>query len=527
MIIKSLTIKGFKGFEDEYHIDFNEDMTIIEGENFQGKTSIGEAICWTLLGCNLFGNDKTINIINNNSSSAYCELELFDNEDKIHKVIRIKGKENMVILDGKKATVETLSKFYGDKKIFLSVYNPYYFSSLEPKEQRELLRSILPNIDYKDAFNMLSESEQEILGGPKIDLTSFIKISREDIKSLEKEESRLEGQIQYAKVDASMNIGETKNFSKEYVLQSLEREYENTLKSISGDTTEEMTHKLQELDKLINRNSLELNKLINEFDEAQKIIQNIENDKSVCPVCNHPITDNEKIKKILEEQNEKIKQIDIDIKQLKDETSNLKVQRAMLDIKCNSLNPNEKRDEMLKKMRERIAGLKLEKDNIQKNNYEIENNRKSVERAKTNIEIFEKAMEEIRTQKETLKEQILIATSLNNLIVKKQIDIVSEYLDKVYLVFSKVDKTTGEIKDDYKIFYEGKEFNVLSLSERIRAILEISNLINKIVGLKIPTFIDNSESVTHYNRKFDNQIILAKVVKNKELSVRNELELVV
>ena len=119
--------------------------------------------------------------------------------------------------------------------------------------------------------------------------------------------------------------------------------------------------------------------------------------------------------------------------------------------------------------------------------------------------------------------QIFVATTLNNLIIKEQLNIVSEYLDRVNLVFSKVDKTTGEIKDDYKIFYEEKEFNVLSLSEKIRAALEISNLINKIVGLKLPTFIDNSESITHYNNKFDNQIILAKVSKNKELSVKNEI----
>ena len=74
----------------------------------------------------------------------------------------------------------------------------------------------------------------------------------------------------------------------------------------------------------------------------------------------------------------------------------------------------------------------------------------------------------------------------------------------------------------YKIFYDGKEFNVLSLSEKIRATLEISNLINKLVGLNAPTFIDNSESITHYNREFDNQIILAKVVENQKISVEKE-----
>ena len=196
MIIKNLTIKGFKGFEKEYHIDFDKDITLIEGDNFQGKTSIGEAICWAFLGCNLFGNDKTVNVINKNSTSAYCELEFLDNDNIIHKLIRSKGKDSIVILDGKRANVESLCKYYGDKKIFLSVYNPYYFSSLEPKEQRELLRGILPTIDCKDAFNMLSKSEQEILISPRIDINSFIKNARDDIKDMEKEKAELAAVIQ-------------------------------------------------------------------------------------------------------------------------------------------------------------------------------------------------------------------------------------------------------------------------------------------------------------------------------------------
>lgn len=527
MIIKSLIIKGFKGFENEYHIDFNEDTTIIEGENFQGKTSIGEAICWCFLGCNLFGNDKTVNIINNNSSTAYCELEFLDNDGIIHKLIRCKGKENIVILDGKKATVEILSKFYGEKKIFLSVYNPYYFSSLEPKDQRELLRGILPSIDYKEAFEMLSPSEREILIEPRIDINGFIKEARDDIKSLEKEEDSLEGKIQYARSIAATVVGDEKNFKKDYVLQCLERDYENTLKSIPGDTKKEMQFKINDVDKKLNKYNEELNKLRSDYKKTQKIIQSIKDNESVCPTCNSKILDNEKSREILENQSVLLEKITNSGKEIEEEIKALNTQRAMLDIKCNSLNPNEKKEEILKKLQEKIASLKLEKEDIQKNNYEVKNRIANVEKANSDIIIFEKALDEVKNEKEKLKNQVLVATSLNNLIIKKQVDMVRKYLDRVYIVFSKVDKTTGEIKDDYKIYYDEKEFNVLSLSEKIRASLEISNLINRIVGLNIPTFIDNSESITHYNNKFDNQIILSKVIPNKELSVSDELDLVV
>ena len=88
MIIKSLKIKGFKVFEDEFYIEFDDKKTIIQGENFQGKTSVGEAICWCLLGTNLFGSDKIANIINKKCDTASCELKFLDNDMQEHTIIR-------------------------------------------------------------------------------------------------------------------------------------------------------------------------------------------------------------------------------------------------------------------------------------------------------------------------------------------------------------------------------------------------------------------------------------------------------
>ena len=225
MIIKSLKIKGFKVFEDEFYIEFDDKKTIIQGENFQGKTTVGEAICWCLLGTNLFGSDKIANIINQKCDTASCELKFLDNDKQEHTIIRCKGKENMVVLDGKIANAEILSKFYYEKKVFLSVYNSYYFSSLKPIEQRDLLRGVLPTIDYRDAFNLLTQSEREILVEPRMDLNGFIKNARDEVKELNKEQINLEGRKQYAKTIANSNIGTEKQFEKEEILESLQKEY--------------------------------------------------------------------------------------------------------------------------------------------------------------------------------------------------------------------------------------------------------------------------------------------------------------
>ena len=519
MIIKSIKIKGFKGFKNEFYTNFNDKITVIEGENFQGKTSIGEAICWAFLGTNLWGNDKTINIINNYCNTACIIIEFIDNEGKQHTIIRSKGKENIVVLDGKKANVEMLSKFYYSKKVFLSIFNPYYFSNLEPKEQRELLKSVLPTINYRDAFNLLSQSEREILVEPRLDLNEFIKNSRLELKELEKEKSNFEGRQQYANSIVMSHIEEERKFEQEGLLTNLQREYEITLKSIEGDTKKEMKLRIDELDKKIQKHEKLIENLRKDYKDNQKIIDDIKQNNSLCPICGSKLSNDIKLTKIIEKQTKKIDEIIKQGKEIEIELKNLRAQRSMLDIKCNMFNKNEKKEAILTEIQEKISRLKLEKEDIQKTNYEIKVKRKAIEKAKNDIDVINKGLEEIKSTQIILNNQISTATSLNNLIIKKQMEMVSEYLDKVRLEFSKIDKTTGEIKDDYKIFYDNKEFNVLSLSEKIRATLEISNLINNIVGLNLPTFIDNSESITHYNKEFDNQVILAKVAEKQELKL--------
>jgi DNA repair exonuclease SbcCD ATPase subunit len=48
--IKSVTIKGFRGFNEERTIDFDECLTLIYAPNSYGKTSISEALEWLLYG---------------------------------------------------------------------------------------------------------------------------------------------------------------------------------------------------------------------------------------------------------------------------------------------------------------------------------------------------------------------------------------------------------------------------------------------------------------------------------------------
>jgi len=64
-------------------------------------------------------------------------------------------------------------------------------------------------------------------------------------------------------------------------------------------------------------------------------------------------------------------------------------------------------------------------------------------------------------------------------------------------------------------------YDRLSLSEKIRAGAEVSELVKRLTGRNYPVFFDNMESVDDLsNIRPTSQMILTKCVRNAELSVR-------
>lgn len=82
-------------------------------------------------------------------------------------------------------------------------------------------------------------------------------------------------------------------------------------------------------------------------------------------------------------------------------------------------------------------------------------------------------------------------------------------------------KTTGELKSVFRFAYKGRDFAALSLSERTAAGLEICALMRRLTGLNFPVFIDNTESVAHFDMSsLDCQVAFLRMVKNAPLAVK-------
>lgn len=94
-------------------------------------------------------------------------------------------------------------------------------------------------------------------------------------------------------------------------------------------------------------------------------------------------------------------------------------------------------------------------------------------------------------------------------------------MNKVEISLYDVVKSTGEAKEAFKFTYSGRRYDRLSLSEKIRAGMEVSELIKRLTGRNYPMFVDNMESVDDLsNVRPTGQIIMAKCVSGTALQVR-------
>ncbi|OGO83758.1 MAG: hypothetical protein A2Y21_02820 [Clostridiales bacterium GWC2_40_7] len=67
-------------------------------------------------------------------------------------------------------------------------------------------------------------------------------------------------------------------------------------------------------------------------------------------------------------------------------------------------------------------------------------------------------------------------------------------MNRVKIKLQEVVKSTGEIINTFRFTYDGRDYRILSLSEKIRAELEVSNLVKQLAERDYPVLVDNAES---------------------------------
>jgi DNA repair exonuclease SbcCD ATPase subunit len=510
MIIKKIEIAGFKNvsFHEPKKFEFYQD-TLIQGENYSGKTSLGDALCWVFCGCSATGITAEYLLRNNDSTKTVVEVFFDDNSGKEHSLLREQsqetGKHHRLILDGIPIKDSDLAPYIMNKDIFLSTFMIGYFTRLSSKVASELLMSILPFPTNQSIIKKVeADLHQYFPSEQGFDSNTLLKKMRQDLKTVEDEikmwtEKQRQAEEQIKITPAGELVDESKIKSK---VDMLEARKENLIKaSVQNNTSSFLESKLsicrleiQSLKNRISRGTPQFNKN--------------------CPTCSQPIPEAE-IRKMQEK-------IEADNALLKSNLDSLTKDEADLLSKIEEaqLKTNESTaiTEELKAVTKELDIVKAEYDKVIRQNEALRSEKKKYEVSVVSLEASKQNMEKLSAKRYQINRSITALSQYNSIKADLQYDTVRGSLKNVSIRLQKIVPSTNELRDCFEILYKGRELHVISTSESIRAGLEISALINSRTNLKLPVFIDNAESITHYEKP-PVQIFEAKVAKDIDIIV--------
>lgn len=529
MKVTYIKTKGFRKFEEEFETNLY-DVTSVTGGNTKGKTNILYSIIWAFLGTNITGDDK-IFLGNKKASDCYVKLKFIDNLNKEHTLERYKNKftneNNFIMLDNRKVEQKEITKFYGEKKLWLSIINPNYFINKSPAEQKELIDKYLPKLDISVVYNKLDDTEKSYLEGIPSNMVQYLKDLNSNKIMYENKIELLRGKIAYAESIVATHIEKMQKFDKEEELSLARQE----LSFLSTD--ENILHKAKQ-QKIVDDLNNEIMKMENEINElttqmltGKKIYLSIKNqDECYCPMCEQKIENQAK--------EATIKKMKTELEEFYSKRSNLEETKKDLEskftierCKLHSFEKidNTEKNKQIEDVKIQIQKLEQEKLEVEKHNNSINIIQKNIDGAKSDIETFEKQIAEYNQVLINIKETKRIAQKLYINYLEEKMKYATEHLKNVKIKYYSVLKDSGEIKEDFIITYNGNELKNLSRSESIATSLELCNMFNKISQINSPLFIDDSESCADYNfienYSNDTQIIITRVEKGQELKIQD------
>ena len=597
--ITGMRLAGFKSFSEPTELTFGN-PTVITGGNGRGKTSIADAIAYVVTGLPFFAERNIDRLHSETDPELFVTLRFVDDKGAAHELTRShKGSRTGIVYDGQELRQLDLTEMFGEKDVFLSIFNPLYFIEELGDEGKNLLQRYLPMIPQEKVLAKLVEPIREKL--PAETLLSpegRVKQLRKDIRELESTVIYLQGQqdlIQSQKTKskraeldakrealiAEKDALETKRYTGidkaelESELTDLSAQY-SELFNDDGDNSE-----LDELDKQLYEQTQKL-AARSASDYESKFTQAIADASSrvkalaakynaevsagkaivpgfVCPTCRRAVTEadvpmvrkafQQSISGIVAEGKEqraqleelkamdaesqatfeKFKEEDVaklqqDVRELTEKRGRLldssrgasaqkraqleelrgKMQTLTSDLEYGKLTPEEY--DRLKACGEEIHKLEAELSALQSTALPDE----------AEIEARIKAAQEKITE---LKGSV----SCLLLYIAKRVELTLAELkmNRVSISLYDVVKSTGEVKDVFRFEYNGRRYDRLSLSEKIRAGMEVSELMKRLTGRNYPVFLDNMESVDDLNNvRPTGQVIMAKCVSRAELNVR-------
>lgn len=590
--ITSLMLSGFKSYEEPTELVFGN-PTVITGGNGRGKSSIADAIAFAVTGCPFFGERGIDCLHNENNPDVAIRMCFVDETGTLHELNRTRRKNRMTITyDGYEIRQLDLADLFGERDVFLSIFNPLYFIEELGEDGKKLLERYLPTIPHETVLSQLSEPVREHLKNETIlSPEGSLKRCREEIRGLEERITYLRGQKDLAasqgesheQAEQELTLQadllrreiaelEQRQFSSMDVSAMQERlvelsgRYEEAARDERADTSK-LREQLQLLREKIARREVE--KYQSKFTEALAEASARVKDLGVryqrenaaykafhagmeCPACHRSVTEQSlpevqaALKKVLselyaagsEQRAQLIELQEMDKKaadtfaQFKEDDLGKWVAEATeMEQRCASL--AEQASAETERLRAEIQTLTadLEYGNLSQSEYDhLGTCREELRQSEAKIAALQTMT---AAQLPDFDREIAQANASIAEIKRKMANVIAYISKRAELTFSQlkmnrveislydVVKSTGEVKDTFKFQYGGRRYDRLSLSEKIRAGMEVSELMKRLTGRNYPVFVDNMESVDDLaNVRPTGQIIMAKCVSGAALQVK-------
>ena len=480
-------------------VNFGE-RTDITVDNGKGKTTIPQAIAFVLYNIDAYGNKIDPTPVNYESdiTQATLLLKVDGKELKLSRSLK-KGKNQCYVNE-----VPTPAKKYSsmidgifDKHLFLSLYNPSYFFTMHWEDQRAMLLQYISSPLKKVVLKHLAEEQSKHLE------PLLKKYSIEELIDLHRDKKNILDKKYIAAQSKTRTLAEQLDHHAPTVpLDSLNVELKPLLKQ--REELDKINDSASEVNGRINVLHTQISNLNKERDSMKVDWAGLKDEQPEghCRVCKQPL------------QNEAVEAAQEDINQRK---ANFKTtfnsvidRRKVLEEELKGLqfvDVSEQRAK-LSDLQEQIFSIEKE---IAKHK-EFEHYQKQVDQAK----------EEEKECLKTLNESIFILYSIKDF-KSKEAELQAEKVQALFTSLSvrlfKQNKGDGEIKPDFEIEMDGKPYSKLSLSEQIRAGLELRDVLSEQSELITPVFVDNAESITSFRQPIG-QLITCRVIAGKELKIK-------
>ena len=195
--IERLTVCGFGCFADEHSWTFGR-RTAVTGHNYQGKSTIADAIAYALTGAPYFGGRDLDRLQNGSSPGMRVEMLVRTEDGQTHTIRRGRHEgKTYVSVDGVLMTQERFAERFGSRDLILSLLAPLYFAEVLGGDGRKLIEQYLPAVPHEAVLDKLSEHMRGILGEDRLEMPEvYLKNRRNELKELEKDRLVLDGQMQ-------------------------------------------------------------------------------------------------------------------------------------------------------------------------------------------------------------------------------------------------------------------------------------------------------------------------------------------